>query len=180
MEPSPPGIKFDFVQRESEPWNELAKAWYASGKTSAHKSSHGVTISPGGVMIFLHGLNTPSGELFLANVQQGYRTETGLNFASYVRVALTRSEKPGEFRAFEEFLSLVTAPTSPLTKPMTLYAAHVDTPDGMTFTMEYEVGGVKGHIRGKYTQRPLAVVKAAGTVNFPRLTMEIVDGPLKP
>jgi hypothetical protein len=169
---SPPTLSYDYVVSAADTWTKMVRVLGASGTRAARE--HFSFITP---MVYLHGLKTPSGDAFLACVERASRTETELSFWTHTHMAVTRKEKPDEFIYHSGVVNLTTAATPPATKPLRFYAGIADAADGMAFTMEYEVNGVKGHIRGKYTQIP--PTGSGRGPNFPRLTMEIVDGPLK-
>jgi hypothetical protein len=169
---TPPTLKYEYVFGDTVPWQKLAREWEPAGKNLQQ-----FEMSIMDPVVYLHRLKTPSGEEFLARVERMPRKEDELSFVARTHVPLERKENPGEFLWMEQVITIVTPATPPKTMPLRFFAARADGADGMTFTMEYEVGGVKGHIRGTYRQnRPTG---SHPLPNHPLLQMEIVDGPLK-
>ena len=146
---SPPTLSYDYVSSNTDPWTNLARELAATGRGG--ERGRYSSLAP---MVYLHALKAPSGESFLACVERSSRTETELSFWVHTHTPLTRDEKPGEFLFHSAVITLPTAPTPPATRPLRLFPALAAAPDGMAFTLEYEVAGTKGHIRGQYTQTP--------------------------
>jgi hypothetical protein len=172
---SPPALSYDFVAAPT-PWRKLTQELSAAGIGGARGRYS--SLSP---IAYLHALKAPSGESFLACVERFSRTETELSFWAHTHTLLTRSAHPDEFLSHSGVANLPTAPTPPATDPLRFFPAIAAAPDGMSFTMEYEIAGVKGHIRGTYTQDPRTPPTPPTRLpNFPTLQMQILDGPLKP
>jgi len=171
-----PGIKYSYAVFHPEPWTRLMDEMASTSAVGGVRAP----MSSASAIVYLHGVKAPSGEEFLACVEVSTHLEKELSFWHHTHALFAAQPASSEFIPMSGVSKLDTVSSSPLTKPLRLYAGTADTVDGMKFTVVYEVGGVQGHIRGQYRQDPVFAAKPGGLPNFPLLTMKIVDGPLKP
>lgn len=125
------------------------------------------------VMAYLHRLKTPSGEEYLAAVELTRKSADSASFESRIIPPVRTHLPPGISPDHYQLFTLVTAPNLPGKPSLNLFGGSATTPDGMNFIIPYDIAGIAGHIKGQYIQDPTLPA-------IPQLTLEIVDGPLKP